>query len=104
MGIDTKSLQFKEVKDGIIEIIVPKIELISLEIPYDQIEVNKEKGLLRKNMTEDELKNFYKTIEKQLRKELIEDDVILQQAEIHSEKVVEELVKNIVDFEYIVFE
>ncbi|MGD7046977.1 DUF4230 domain-containing protein [Rossellomorea marisflavi] len=106
LGLETKDIEVKHVdnEQGIVYLKLGKPSLISLEIPYDQVEFDKTKGWLRLAANEDEEAKFYKSVVKDVKKRILADDEIVKQAKIHNKEVVEGLLKMIPDVKSIVFE
>jgi hypothetical protein len=106
LGLETKDIEVKHVDEerGIVYLKLGKPTLISLETPYGQVEFDKTKGWLRLAANEDEEVKFYKSVVKDMKKRIVNDDEIVKQAEIHNKEVVEGLLKMIPDVKSIVFE
>ncbi|MGM9986355.1 MAG: DUF4230 domain-containing protein [Bacillaceae bacterium] len=103
MGLEIKDIEVVNIDGETIHIALPKVKLISLEIPFNQIEIDKVKGKLRRKMGSDEEKQFYKVIEKNIRKEISSDKEIQNQANLHNKQVIEDLLKELANVEYVVF-
>ena len=87
MGMDISEVKLKHVDsvNGFIYIELPEPKLISLEIPYDKVYIHKEKGALRKKMSESEQKELYKIVEDDIRKQIKKDKEIKKQANTFNE-------------------
>ena len=103
MGLEIKDIEVVYIEGETVHIALPKVKLISLEIPFDQIDIDKVKGKLRRKMDSDEEKRFYKVIEKNIRKEISSDKEIQNQANLHNKQVIENLLKELAGVEYVVF-
>lgn len=103
MGMEIKDIEVVYIEGETIHIELPETKLISLEIPYDQVDFDKVKGKLRRSMNEDEKKQFYQVAENNIRKEISKDKEIQNQAELHNKQVIEELLKELNGVKYVVF-
>ena len=103
MGLEIKDIEVVYIEGKTIHIELPETKLISLEIPYDQVDFDKVKGKLRRSMSEDEKKQFYKVAEKNIRKEISGDKGVRNQANLHNRQVIEDLLKELNGVKYVVF-
>lgn len=103
MGLHINKVKVVSINKGTVHIDLPDPELISLEIPYDQIYTHKEKGILRTEMREDEKRDTYKHIEQDIRENLVEKD-FMKQADLHNQKVIRELLTGLAGVKKVVFE
>jgi len=106
MGLNTKDIIVKHIDSntGTVFIQLPKPVIISLNVPYDQIEFDKSKGWARLSMDEAEEKKFYKASVKQIEKELIKDKELMKLANTYNESVIKELLFMIPDIKQVIFE
>jgi hypothetical protein len=106
MGLETKDIIIKHIdnENGILYIKLPEPKLISLEIPYDEIEFDKTQGFFRLAMNEEEQKTFYKAVEKNIRNELMSDEELLRQADVFNKDAVMDIMKLIPEIKSVVFE
>jgi Protein of unknown function (DUF4230) len=106
LGLETKDIEVKHIdsENGIIYLKLPKPTMISLEIPYDQVEFEKESGWLRLAMDEDEEKKFYKAAVKNVENEILNNSEIIKQAKLHNKDVVEDILSMIPTVKSVVFE
>lgn len=106
MGIKTKDIQVLHIDNdrGIIHIKLGKPSLVSLDLPYNQLEFQKVKGWSRLSMNDEEQKNFYNASKKAIAKELTTNKEITKKANMYNEKAVKELFKDIPNVRAIVFE
>jgi hypothetical protein len=106
LGLETKDIEVKHIdsENGIIYLKLPKPTMISLEIPYDQVEFEKESGWLRLAMDEEEEKKFYKAAVKNVENEILKNKEIMKQGDLHNKDVVEDILKLIPAIKSIVFE
>lgn len=97
MGLNTNEIEVKHVDNtsGVVYIKLPDPVIISLQLPYDDIGIDKTKGFLRLSMNEDEEKNFYKSVEKEIRNKLNKDKEIHKQAVLHNHEVVKGLLNSV---------
>jgi hypothetical protein len=106
MGLNTKDIEIKHIdsQNGIVYIKLPSPVLISLDIPFDQVEFYKTKGWLRLAMSEEEQKKFYKAVDKNIETELIKDKELMQVADLMNRDVISDLLKGFPEIKNIVFE
>ena len=104
VGLEFKDIQVKVYKDGVLCLELPKPKLISLEIPYDQIKVNKEQGFFRGEMDDKDKQSFYKVIEKDIRNEIGSDKETIKQAELYNQEVIKGILSDLAGVDYIVFQ
>jgi hypothetical protein len=106
LGFETKDIEVKHIdsENGIIYLKLPKPTMISLEIPYDQVEFEKESGWLRLAMDETEEKKFYKAAVKNVENEILKNKEIMKQADLHNKDVVEDILSMIPAVKSVVFE
>jgi hypothetical protein len=106
MGLNTKDIEIRHIdsENGIVFIKLGKPVLISLDIPYDQIKFDKTKGWLRLAMDEEEQKNFYKSVDKNIEKELINDKELLKVADSMNRDVIMDLLNGLPEIKNVVFE
>jgi len=64
----------------------PATELISLELPYDRIEIDKDVAILRKDFTEADRQLLYAKASASIRKEIAEDAEVQKQALVASQQ------------------
>lgn len=105
LGIETKDIEIKHIdnENGIIYLHIGKPTLISLDIPYHEIEFKKTNGWLRMAMDEKEEKNFYKSVEKNIHNEIINNKELMKQADLHNKDVIMGLLKMIPEVKSVVF-
>lgn len=106
LGLETKDIEVKHVDEeqGIVYLKLGKPTLISLEIPYDQVEFDKTKGWLRLAANEDEEAKFYKSVVKDIKKRILSDEEVIKQAELHNKQVVEDLLEMCPGVKSVIFE
>jgi hypothetical protein len=105
-GLNTNDIQVQHIdnQNGIVYIKLGKPVLISLDIPYDQIQFDKTQGFFRLAMDEKEEKQFYKAVHKNIESELSKDKEILKTADLMNKDVVENILKLIPNIKNIVFQ
>jgi hypothetical protein len=106
MGLNTKDIEIKHIdsQNGIVYIKLGKPVLISLDIPYDQVEFDKKQGFFRLAMDEKEQKNFYKSVDKNIERELIKDKEIMKVADSMNRDVIVDLLNGLPEIKNVVFE
>lgn len=106
MGLNAKDIKITHIdsKSGIVFIKLPKPVIISLELPYDQVEFDKTKGLFRMDMSEEEKKSFYKEEVDRLKVELLQYKELMRQAGVFNENAVRELMGLMPEVKSVVFE
>lgn len=106
MGLDTKDIKIRDIDDssGTIFIQLPDPVLINLDIPFDQVEFNKTEGWARLAINDEQERNFYKAAKKHIENELLKDKDVIEQAELHNQKVIEDILKLIPQVKNVVFE
>jgi hypothetical protein len=106
MGLNTKDIEIRHIdsENGIVYIKLGKPVLISLDIPYDQVEFDKKQGFFRLAMDEKEEKNFYKSVDKNIERELIKDKELLKVADSMNRDVIMDLLNGLPEIKNVVFE
>lgn len=104
VGLEVKDIQIKAYKDGVLCLQLSKPKLISLEIPYDQIKVDKEQGFFRSEMNDEDKQSFYKVIDNDIRNEIGSDKEILKQADLYNQEVIKGILNDLAGVNYIVFQ
>ena len=106
MGLNTKDIEIKHIdsQNGIVYLHIGKPVLISMDIPFDQVEFEKTKGWLRLSMDETEQKKFYKAAEKHMITELMKDKEVMKQADLRNKDVIMDLLKMLPEIKSVVFQ
>jgi hypothetical protein len=106
MGLNTKDIEIRHIdsQNGIVYIKLGKPVLISLDIPYDQVEFDKKQGFFRLAIDEKEQKNFYKSVDKNIERELINDKELLKVADSMNRDVIMDLLNGLPEIKNVVFE
>lgn len=104
MGLEIEDIKVKRIEQNIIHIELPEPKLISLEIPYDQIVIHKEKGLFRSEMNDEDKKHTYIAIEKEIIKEITSDTEIIKQANLYNQDVVKSILNDLAGVSGVIFE
>ncbi len=106
MGLDTSSMKINYIDNetGTVYIVLGEPVLVSLEIPFSNIAFDKSQGFFRLAMNEQEEKQFYKAVEKNVRDELMSNKEILKQAELFNQEHVRELLSMLPMIKSVVFE
>lgn len=106
MGLETRDIEVRHIdnENGIVYIKLGEPTLISLELPYDQIEFDKSQGFFRLAMDEDEEKKFYKAAVKNVENEILKNKETMKQADLHNKDVVEDILSMIPNVKSVVFE
>jgi hypothetical protein len=106
MGLETKDIRINHIDNetGVIYIELPDPTLISMEIPFNKVDIEKTSGWLRLSQDEEEQKKFYKSSVKDLENEILSNKEILKQVDLHNRNVVEDLVKMVSGVKSVVFE
>lgn len=106
MGLETKEIHINHIDSstGIVYIKLPQPILISLEIPFDQIDFDKTQGFFRLSANEDEQKTFYKAVHKNVEKELLNDKEVMKLADTYNKDAVEDILRLIPNVKAIIFE
>ncbi len=106
MGLETKDIQVSRIENatGLVYIKLGEPKLISLDIPFDKVNIDKTKGWLRLSLNDAEEKKFFKSVKKNVEQEIISDEEILRQTELFNQEAVREIVKLIPTVKEVVFE
>lgn len=105
MGLATSDIHIKHIdSNGVVYIELPEPILISLELPYDQIIIEKTQGWLRIGMNEEEKKSFYKLAEASIRNDIMSNKETLKQADAFNQAAVKEIVAMLPTIRGVVFE
>lgn len=105
MGLDTADITVTHIdnQNGTVYVELPKPKVISMDVPYDRIEFDKEQGWFRLAMSEEEQKNFYRSAINSMRNELNTDPQILQTANLYNQEVVRDLILKVSNVKRVVF-
>lgn len=87
--IKPENVLVTENNDIIIE--MPEMVLISLELPYDKIEINKDVGLLRKGFSETDRQLLYSKASDSVKEEILNDENIKNNALISSQNAIRKI-------------
>jgi hypothetical protein len=71
--------------DNNVIIDMPNIVLISLEVPYDKIVIDKKEGIFRKMFSEDDRQKLYESAYKSINEQIINDNALIKNAEENNE-------------------
>lgn len=106
MGLETSSIKINYIDNeiGIVYIKLGEPKLVSLEIPFNDIQFDKSQGFFRLSMSEQEEKQFYKAVEKNVRDELMSNKEVLKQAELFNQEHIWELLSMLPMVKSVVFE
>jgi hypothetical protein len=106
LGLNTKDIDIRHIdqENGIVYIKLGKPIMVSLEIPYNEIEFDKAQGFFRLSMNEDEKQNFYKLVKKDIENKLMSNKEVLKQADLFNQDVVRGLLLSIPSVKSVVFE
>lgn len=106
MGLDKQAVEVKHIDqiNGIVYLKMPKPILISLELPFNQIDFKKVKGKLRFSMNDEEEKQYYKVVEKDIRKQLINNKELIRQVDLLNKAHTVETLKDMAGVKNIIFE
>jgi hypothetical protein len=104
-GLNTKDIEIQHIDNntGTVYIKLGTPVLISLDIPFDQIQFDKTQGWFRLSMSDEEEKKFYKAVVKNIETELMKDKEVLKTADLMNKNVVENILKIIPDIKNVVF-
>jgi hypothetical protein len=106
LGLSTKDIDIRHIdqENGIVYIKLGKPIMVSLEIPYNEIEFSKVNGFFRISMNENEKQNFYKSVKKDIENKLMSNKEVLKQARLFNQGVIRDLLLSIPSVKSIVFE
>jgi hypothetical protein len=106
MGLETKDIHINHIdtSTGIVYIKLPAPILISLTLPYDQIEFDKTQGFFRLAMDDSEEKKFYKAVHKNIEQELMSNKEVIKLADTYNRDAVEDILRLIPNVKAIIFE
>jgi Protein of unknown function (DUF4230) len=80
-----------QVENGTVSLPKPHIVLISADFPYDAMTVNKQVGWFRRELTDEDLRELYRTARTQAVSDVLRDSTTRQQAERNVERTIREL-------------
>jgi hypothetical protein len=106
MGFNDEEVEvlYIDQENKVVHLKTPKPIIVSLEIPYDQIDFDKTKGWLRLAMDEDEEKAFYKSVKSSIKKKLLEDEETLENANLYNKEAIEKSLLKMSEIKGVVFE
>ncbi len=106
MGLETRDIKVNYIDRaaGIVHISLGDPKLISLEIPYAQVEFDKTKGWARLSMSVEAQKKYYKAVHKSIENDILHNEEILKQAKLFNEDSVREILMLIDNVKGVVFE
>jgi hypothetical protein len=79
------------INDGVIAIVVPKLELISLEIPYEDAVISDEDGWLRKKIKESEKQDLFEHARTEIEREIFANDELINKSYDQTNKALKEI-------------
>jgi hypothetical protein len=103
LGVDTSKIEVTT-SGNVVKIRLPQPEIISLSLPYNDMEIHKSSGMFRKDVSEETTKALYKKAEKAIRKDIANDKQAQDKAEANAESVVRNLVLKINGVEAVTFQ
>lgn len=105
MGVNLNDIKPEHVfvKEETVKLIIPEPHLISLELPYDLIDINKEVGMLRRDFKETEKQEIYKIAKSKIHKHLIENENYLGEAKANAMENIKNLLLLIPNVKYVEF-
>lgn len=106
MGLETSliNINYIDNQTGTVYLSLGEPILVSLEIPFNDIQFDKTNGFFRLAMNEQEEKQFYKAVEKNVKDELMSNKEVLKQAELFNQEHVRELLSMLPMVKSVVFE
>jgi hypothetical protein len=106
MGINIKDIPFDRIRaeGDTVFIPFPSLTLISFELPYDQIVINKHVGVLRKDFSEQDRQAIYKGVKDKAEKEIKADTAIQKEADANTKQAIELLLLHIPNVKHITWE
>lgn len=94
MGYDINELIKNTYVDGNeIKIKIPKINIMSIDIPFDQMFIGKDVSLLRKELTDQEKQLLYGEFRVKIINQIVNDKEIEKQANDKTQQIVDSLLK-----------
>lgn len=105
MGFDTNAITENHIfieADGI-KIITPAVVLISLELPYDKMEIKEDVGLLRREFMESEKQYIYGKAKQKIEEELMNDEAISKEAKEKTKAHLVELLEKLTEGQKVEF-
>lgn len=106
MGMDKHAIEVKHIdqSNGIVYLKMPKPILIALVLPFDQIDFKKVKGNFRMAMGDEEEKRYYKVVEKDIKKQLMNNKDLMRQVDLYNKMHTIESLKDMAGVKNIIFE
>jgi Protein of unknown function (DUF4230) len=80
-----------QVEGGTVTLPKPHVVLISADFPYDSMTVDKQVGWLRRELTDEDLRQLYRKARTQAVSDVLSDQTVRQQAERNVERTIREL-------------
>jgi hypothetical protein len=104
-GINVADIKREDIliSNGNVIIKMPEIALISLEIPYDKIEIEKSKGWFRSDFTEDDRQLLYKTSKDSILKQILNDENTINNANISTQNAIKTILMMIPEVDSVSF-
>ena len=103
MGIDTEDIQISTNRNTI-TVKFPQPKLISADFPFDKATIGKDVGLLRKNLSDEELQFLYGKARESAIEEIKSDESVKSQSVIGIEKAIDGLLNQIHNVDEVNFE
>lgn len=106
MGINIDEIKPEDIEivnNNDIIITLPNIILVSLEVPYDSIKINKDVGLFRSDFSESDRQLIYKEAYKSIKEEILNDMNIKNNATISTQNSIKRLLNLIPNVNNIYF-
>jgi len=89
--------------DNNIIINMPDIKLISLELPYDKIKINKDIGMFRTDFTEKDRQFLYSIASDSAKKEILNDKLIHRNSVVASQEAIKQILLLIPEVNNVLF-
>lgn len=90
-NINREWLAGVKVEGGVVSLPKPHIVLIGADFPYDSMTVDKQVGWFRRGLTDEDLRQLYRTARTQAVSDVLRDSTTRQQAERNVERTIREL-------------
>jgi Protein of unknown function (DUF4230) len=94
MGMDLSQITQNDilVAGSTVIIKLPEVTLQTLELPYENMKIHNEDGLLRKEFTRSEIKNIHKEMTSLIKKDIKADKEIYLKSSYNAREVIRELI------------
>lgn len=102
LGMQINAIDFVIGKRSV-DVITPNVTLIALELPYDQMVIESDVGVLRRDLSDEDKQRLYALAKTKVIREIMSDRETVYTAEFHTQKAIEKLLRSVPNVENVRF-